>query len=116
MTTTTTTAPLTYTSPTGDVIPVRRVRLEVSVEMYAYVPVDYQPHVAGTELRDTLESDLRDAIKYHGGYLVDFEPGDALLITDDVSVGVNELEDAEPDPDADTKTLDEWVGAISAGA
>ena len=109
--TTTTAAPLTF-----DDMPMKRVRLEVSIEMYAYVPVDYQPHVPGTELRDAIESDLRDAIEYHGGRHVDFEQGDALLVTDDVSVGVNVLEDAEPDPDVDTEHLETWVDARADGA
>lgn len=109
-TTTTTTTPLTF-----DGIPVKRVRLEVSVEMFAYVPVDFQPHVAGDELRDRIESNIEDAIDYHGGNLGDFEEGDALLLTEDTSVSVNVLEDAEPDPDITVKRLDEWVGARTHG-
>jgi len=114
LTATTEPTPATPAPLTFDDMPVKRIRLEVSVELYAYVPVDWEP-TGGRDLRDRLEADLEDAIDYHGGRLGDFEDGDALLITEETSVSVNVLEDAEPDPDLTVERLSEWVGARAYG-
>ena len=114
MTTTTTT--LVYPSLTGDDVPVKRVRLALTVEAYAYVPVDYRPYVEGTEHAEAIESAIGDALDYHCGYLTDFEPTDSLLVLDGVRVEVNAFEDVEPDPDMNDEQLVNLVEARADGA
>jgi hypothetical protein len=49
---------------------------------------------------------------YRAPYYADWEPGDAMLLVDEVSVSVVKLDD-DPDPDMDTEALSNFVDGRS---
>jgi hypothetical protein len=89
----------------------RRVKLSVTTEMYAYVPVEFEdPRNMGLGLK--IENEIADAMTYRAPYYADWEPGDAMLLVDEVSVSVVKLDD-DPDPDMDTEALSNFVDGRS---
>ena len=100
----TTTAPALPTCETftGDAVTFKPVRVSVTVELVAYVPVDWESYQYGdnppthASIEAKIADEVQDAVIYRAPSHTDFEDHDALLVIEEAEVAVFPLADVDP--------------------